>query len=63
MLLILLFQLLRLKGVNPVTVPVGSIYVDAGASASDNYDGDCYGDCCDWLSVNTGVGWAYFCYV
>ena len=26
-------------GVSPVTVEVGSVYVDAGATASDNYDG------------------------
>jgi len=27
-------------GVSPVTVEAGSVYTDAGATASDNYDGD-----------------------
>ena len=31
---------ITLKGANPVAVQAGSIYNDAGATASDNYDGD-----------------------
>ena len=40
--------IITLRGSTPVTVEVGSVYVDAGATAFDNYDGvldwvDCYG--------------------
>jgi len=31
---------ITLLGVNPVTIEVGSTYTDAGATATDNYDGD-----------------------
>ena len=40
---------ITMLGVSPVTVQYGSVYVDAGATALDNYDGLCYGDCW-WFS-------------
>ena len=35
---------ITLSGSTPVTIQVGSVYIDAGASATDNYDPKCYGD-------------------
>jgi hypothetical protein len=46
---------ITLLGETPVTVEVGSTYTDAGASASDNYDGDLTGSIVTVSSVDTST--------
>ena len=48
-------------GVSPVSVPVGSVYVDAGATALDNYDGPI--TVTVGGSVNTAVLGSVLCYL
>ena len=46
---------ITLSGSSPVTVEVGSVYTDAGATAFDNYDGVLTGSIVVVNSVNTAV--------
>jgi len=46
---------ITLLGVTPVTIEVGSVYVDAGATALDNYDGVITGSIVTVNPVNTAV--------
>ncbi|MCF6180612.1 immunoglobulin-like domain-containing protein [Lutibacter sp.] len=46
---------ISLLGTTPITVEVGSSYVDAGATASDNYDGDLSSSLTTVNPVNTSV--------
>ena len=50
---------ITLSGSSPVTVEVGSVYTDAGASALDNYDGVLTGSIVTVNSVNTAVVGSY----
>ena len=50
---------ITLSGSSPVTVEVGSVYTDAGASATDNYDGVLTGSIVTVNSVNTAVVGSY----
>ncbi|HYN44778.1 MAG TPA: immunoglobulin-like domain-containing protein [Candidatus Limnocylindrales bacterium] len=46
-------------GTSPVTVEVGSVYTDAGATASDNYDGNLTSSIVTVNPVNTAVKGTY----
>ena len=50
---------ITLLGVSPVTVEVGSVYVDAGATALDNVDGVLTGSIVTVNSVNSAVVGSY----
>ena len=50
---------ITLSGSSPVTVEVGSVYTDAGATAFDNYDGVLTGSIVVVNSVNTAVVGSY----
>ncbi len=50
---------ITMLGSSPVTVEVGSVYTDAGASATDNYDGVLTGSIVVVNSVNTAVVGSY----
>lgn len=50
---------ITLIGLNPATTTVGSIYNDAGATASDIEDGDITADIVATSTVNTAVAGAY----
>ena len=51
---------ITLVGANPQTIEVGSPYVELGATALDNYDGDITGSIViDATAVNTGVVGSY----
>jgi len=50
---------ISLVGSTPVNVEVGSVYVDDGATALDNYDGDLSGSIVTVNPVNTSVLGAY----
>ncbi|MDF1598123.1 MAG: DUF5011 domain-containing protein, partial [Acidimicrobiia bacterium] len=51
---------ITLTGVDPQTIEVGSPYVELGATASDNYDGDISGSIViDATAVNSGVVGSY----
>ncbi|MFW2340598.1 MAG: immunoglobulin-like domain-containing protein, partial [Acidimicrobiia bacterium] len=48
--------IVTLAGANPLTIEVGSTYIELGASASDNYDGDISGSIViDASAVDTGA--------
>src|SRR5437867_4042026 len=51
---------ITLLGSNPVTVQVGSTYTDAGATATDNVDGNITPSIITVNPVNTGVAGTYF---
>ena len=59
MLLTRLAPIITLLGNSPVTVEVGSVYVDAGATAFDSYDGVLTGSIVTVNSVNTAVVGSY----
>ena len=50
---------ITLTGSSPVTVEVGTSYVDAGATATDNYDGDLTGSIVTVNPVNAAVVGTY----
>jgi len=50
---------ITLLGDANVSIPTGSTYVDAGATASDNYDGDITADIVTTNNVNTAVSGDY----
>src|SRR5207245_1974661 len=50
---------ITLKGTSPVSVQLGSIYVDAGATATDNIDGDITSSIITSNPVNTSVPGTY----
>ena len=50
---------ITLLGDNPVTVEVGSTYTDAGATATDNYDGDITSIIVTVSTVNTAIVGTY----
>ncbi len=50
---------ISLVGSSTVTIPQGSVYVDAGASAADNYDGDITSRITRTGAVNTSVVGSY----
>ncbi|MBI5137407.1 MAG: DUF5011 domain-containing protein, partial [Nitrospirae bacterium] len=51
--------LITLLGASPVTVPHGSVYVDAGATAADDLDGDITANIVPTSTVNTAVVGSY----
>ncbi|MDH5421536.1 MAG: DUF5011 domain-containing protein, partial [Acidimicrobiia bacterium] len=50
---------ITLVGATPVTVEVGSAYIDAGATATDSYDGDLTGSIVTVNPVNTALVGTY----
>lgn len=50
---------IALLGTSPVSIDVGSVYNDAGATASDNIDGDITTNIVTVNPVNTGVAGSY----
>jgi hypothetical protein len=50
---------ITMLGVTPVTIEVGSTYVDAGATAADSYDGDLTGSIVTVNLVNSAVVGSY----
>jgi hypothetical protein len=50
---------ISLQGINPVNVPLGSSYSDAGATATDNIDGDITGNIVTVNPVNTSLVGTY----
>jgi hypothetical protein len=50
---------ITILGTNPINVEVGSVYVDAGASALDNVDGDLSGSIIVTNNVNSAVEGVY----
>ena len=46
---------ITLLGDNPVTIEVGSTYTDAGANATDTYDGDITSSIVTVSTVNTAI--------
>ena len=50
---------ITLLGDNPVTIEVGSTYIDAGATATDTYDGDITSSIVTVSTVNTAIVGVY----
>ncbi|MDC1199904.1 DUF5011 domain-containing protein, partial [Flavobacteriaceae bacterium] len=50
---------ITLLGVDPVTIEVGAVYTDAGATALDNYDGDITSSIVEVSTVDTAIAGSY----
>ena len=51
---------ITLLGDNPITIEVGDTYTDAGATATDNFDGDITSSIVTVSTVNTSIVGVYF---